>query len=648
MGRLHGQSTVMTRQRLLSLAPLALVGCLIALWIGFAVWVVHSAPFASGTDESINYVAFAAAKNRWATEQDFHRWGIDYFYYPPLYFLLFAPWYGDDPALTEGFPRGPRESANYVNQSGRTMVAAEYLQKVPPLLLRLYRQAKMFSLACGVLVLLSLAATLALLFPGPDRWWIVLLGMTPLVFLPQFLYYQTLCNNDPLVNALGGLAVLFFTAALLFLRERRGRPFLLFSLGTALWVGLSLLTKLTGLVLLLLPVGLAAGLFLSLGGEQTAIRLKKALKLFSVLLVVTVISGGWWILFQAAKGDWNGYHAHRLAHPWAFGSHHLLDLPWLGEQLIGVVRSYFGLFAGMMYDLPDRIIALYLLLPGLCLIASLGLGLKRLRRGAWRWPSTIEGRLQVWLWTVLGGLVVLNLAMLVGNLSTAVLASYGRLMFPTLVASHAIFTLAVTRALGGRRRTIILVTLSLAILCGALFRWVFINRLSPAVRQPAEDVRVLSSEPGSGDGWPVFGPLWMFHIDQPVRLPPGDLIGVRIHVTRKNMLPQCGATLAGKLHLRSPDGQWLMVPCQSFALGDNGIGFRWLELRLSREVRLANPTTAVLSLDATPPSQFSPQVVFNYVSTRSGTFRDVGESSWNGIPSGVSLCLAAVYRTGER
>ena len=42
-----------------------------------------NAPFASGTDESIRYVAFAAAKNRWATEEDFHRYGIEHFYYSP-------------------------------------------------------------------------------------------------------------------------------------------------------------------------------------------------------------------------------------------------------------------------------------------------------------------------------------------------------------------------------------------------------------------------------------------------------------------------------------------------------------------------------------------------------------------------------------
>jgi hypothetical protein len=51
--------------------PLALLVLLLGLWLACGLWAAMNAPFGSGTDESISYVAFAAAKNRWATEADF-------------------------------------------------------------------------------------------------------------------------------------------------------------------------------------------------------------------------------------------------------------------------------------------------------------------------------------------------------------------------------------------------------------------------------------------------------------------------------------------------------------------------------------------------------------------------------------------------
>jgi hypothetical protein len=50
--------------------PLLALGLLVALWLALGLWICFAAPFASGTDESIRYVAFAAATNRWASEQD--------------------------------------------------------------------------------------------------------------------------------------------------------------------------------------------------------------------------------------------------------------------------------------------------------------------------------------------------------------------------------------------------------------------------------------------------------------------------------------------------------------------------------------------------------------------------------------------------
>ena len=130
----------------------AILCALLLLWLGLGLWFALKAPFGSGTDESIKYVAFAAAKNRWATEEDFRRYGIEHFYYPPLYFLVFAPFWGDEPSFVEGYPAVelPDIDPNYLNLAGRRVVSAGYQSRVPPPLERLYRQAKLFSLGLGL------------------------------------------------------------------------------------------------------------------------------------------------------------------------------------------------------------------------------------------------------------------------------------------------------------------------------------------------------------------------------------------------------------------------------------------------------------------------------------------------------------------
>ena len=53
----------------------------------------------------------------------------------------------------------------------------------------------------------------------------MLLGTAPVILLPQFLYYQTLVNNDCLLNALAALAILAFTSAVLAAERGNERRF---------------------------------------------------------------------------------------------------------------------------------------------------------------------------------------------------------------------------------------------------------------------------------------------------------------------------------------------------------------------------------------------------------------------------------------
>jgi hypothetical protein len=131
--------------------PTAVLCLLVVIWLALGLWICFAAPFASGTDESIRYVAFAAAANRWATAQDATNYGVDHYYYPPLYFLMFAPFYGEEPSFMTGYPLSVLNYLHPLRLNGsRQLVLPRDLQQIPVPLLRLYRTAKVVSLLLGL------------------------------------------------------------------------------------------------------------------------------------------------------------------------------------------------------------------------------------------------------------------------------------------------------------------------------------------------------------------------------------------------------------------------------------------------------------------------------------------------------------------
>ena len=613
----------------------------LALWSALGGWVVLHAPFASGTDESISYVAFAAAKNRWATEADFRSAGIEGFYYPPLYFLCFAPFYGDDPAFVEQFPRGQSADPNYEQRAGRVMVSADYLARVPPSLERLYRHAKLFSLALGLAVLLCLVVTLRFLVSGPSRWWLVLLGTAPLLFLPQFLYYQTLCNNDTLVNALSAVAICSFVAALCALEEGRRRRFTILSLATAASIGLALFTKMSGFALLPLLPGLAVASALAPGAGPFSSRVRRALLHFFALLATAFAGGGWWILYKAGQGDWDSMKAHLLAHPWAFGTPISPgDVDRLFQRLIFSGRSYYAMFNGLLdIGVPDSLFIAALLVPTLwCINLVVVLvrgGFKKLRTG-FRSPDLC---LRTLLWSTLSAVFLLNILLVVIYVLRGMDAGeYGRFLFPSLVASHAIFTGLLAQTLSTRPRWAALVGLAVTVYCGGLFGWAFTTRMADAVAQPREDVRILFAKRSTTI------PIEHRRITQQFSVPPGELTGFRIKLVRSNQFPQIGARLEGNLRFRRSGGPWQQVPLQPVAIGDFDNCRRWVEISLSTPISLPERTDVSLSLVGKPPHSLFSFVRFFYVlgfqersNWRDGVILD------GGPPADLALCLAAVY-----
>lgn len=615
--------------------PYAILGLLLAAWISLGVWICLSAPFGSGTDESIRSVAFAAATNRWATSADAEAFGISDFYYPPLYFLLFAPFYGNRPAFTAEFPSMSGNIALRWAGSAR-LVATEDLARVQPELLLLYRNAKLLSLLFGLGVVACLVASVRVLFEGECRPWLVLGAAGPLLLLPQFLYYHTLVNNDCLVNLLCALALASFIVAARRCGEGECAALSRWGMLCAGWVGLGLLTKQSAIVVAPLLPALAWLRWRCRRNLAPRRRLLDAAGHFFVLATVTVATGGWWVLRSALAGDPAGLNDQRLAHDWAFRAAQLGPGQFL-SLLNDVGRTFIALFAGSYYGIPDRIYAAYLVIAA-GVATALAVSILR-RRGTALAPGTptIIAR---GVYPVLAAAVVFNL-LLILVYNTRVLAPHGRLLFPTLVASGALLAVSLRVISGGRRRRLAPLVCTLLLLLGGLFSWVFTQRLAPAVVQPAENLVPLGVI-ADGVTKPL-GPIWGGTVEQPMLLPAGRLAGFRIWIGRRSSLPQFGAVLHARLRATSASGtaEHALKPT---SIGENGSPDRWTDVELTAPLDLPGMTPALLVLRADKPWFRTPGTDFAYELTTLEHSPRLQPLLADGRPSGLGLAVTAVYR----
>jgi hypothetical protein len=465
----------------------------------------------------------------------------------------------------------------------------------------------------------------------------VLGGVAPVVLLPQFLYYQTLVNNDALVNLWGALAVLCFTAAVL--REGRGNAAGGRRLAAACAgaVGLGLLTKQSALSLLPLPAALAALPLLSGRAIPLAERAARAAKRAALLGGIVLAAGGWWLVRALLIGDPAGFGAQRIAHPWAVRT---LDFSpaHLGWTFVELLRNYIGLFAGALYGIPDWIFLAYLALA-VAVAAWLARALVKNRdHRAAAGPVPLQGLAAA----VLAITALFNL-LLVFAYNLRFSAPYGRLLFPTLAASHALLALALRRAAAGRPGALAVPVLLVTAILSGLFGWTFGRRMVPAILQPAENLVSLGFSPPAPGKQLDLGPVWDFNLIQPLRLPPGRLLGLRLGIVRSNALPQAGAVLHAQLHILGPDGsprgERLFRP---FPLGEHDGPQKWAELTLDHPLDLAEETLATLHIVADEswflgrnywyrliPLLYSPRLKPLLV---------------NGKPVDLGLPLAAVYQ----
>jgi hypothetical protein len=614
--------------------PRILLSLLLAAWVGLGLWICRAAPFGSGTDESMGYLAFVAAKDRWPSVEEARRHRVEHFYYAPLYFLFFAPWYGDEPSFTESYPRPDPGEAGYADTGSLMLVSESFLRKVPPALERLYRRAKVFSLALGVAVAVFTAGTIRTLYPGSAGRWLALGGTGALLLLPQFLYYQTLVNNDALVNALGAAAVFLAVRALRALEAGRTRSFVLLGLGTACAVGLGLLNKLSAVALAPALVALAAAPLLPRGGTA-AWRPGRVLAWAAGLAVTAFLAGGWWLLRdQLVHGDWSGSVAHLQAHPWAGVAADAPAAPLL-FLFTFILRSYIALFSGALIGIPDSVFVLYLAAAATFAGAAAVAWSRRRSRRSGRGAPRRHRRLA---WALLLALPLWNYALVLAQ-NTRAFAPYGRLMFPTLAAQAALVAGGIRVIAGSSRRRRAAVPLALLAVLGALFAWVFLYRMAPAVAQRPESVVPLTRPARDAR---FIGPVWNVAVEQPFTLPRGTLRALRVNVMRPWKLPQLGCVVTADLYLAGAGGlratRLAPVPLES---GD--AAERWLEFPLPGPLLLAADTPAVLRLQATRPWIFGDVAKAVYVLGEPGSGTGVGPSRVNGSPSEIALMVSAVY-----
>ena len=614
--------------------PLLLAVGLMAGWTMLGSRLIREAPFRSGTDEDISYLAFAVSQGRWPTETDFHNHGVDSFYYPPLYYLCQAPFWSHRPEFDTAFPRLTVADPAWM-RGGYRIVPPEYARQAPPALVALYRGAKRFSLGLGVLTLVLTFLTARLCLGDGRRDWAALLALLPAVLLPQFLYYMTLCNNDALCNALGAATLACFAAALLAMSRGTWRAAFGWVGAMALACGLNVLTKTTALVLLPLLAFVCLCPALAEGAwRECAKRILTAAILAAVLFL---LAGGWWLIYKAALGDWNSQLAARLAHPWAFQDRPTWQRVGWASFLLNVLRSYIAMMRGPIYGVPDALLQVYLLLPAATLVAAFGL-LPGLRLVGWRaWWR--EHRLRAALAAGLALAVICNLAGLI-HYNREVAADHGRLLFPTLAATNTLWAWIWWRALRRRPAALAGVALLAGLLLGGAFSWMWPNRILPAVALDDAHVEPLSHVAPGSVSLLAEAP-WKLDILQPIRLPAGRLQSLRVQAVR-SPFPQVGGRLEGELMVGAGAEQQTLPLCPCpFGAPDGPEA--WNELRLVKPVDLDTETPALLRLTARAPIVRYPGFRMFYTLAETGPNAAVGQPRINGVPQAHALCLAAIY-----
>jgi len=375
----------------------------------------------------------------------------------PLYYALAACWVRDfdfadaDNVFVHqaGSPIGRADLPGYRNMWNPRPDAANHKHGT----LAAVHRARLLSMLMGLGLVLAgwqLARELAPSDPGA-----AFAAAAWVAFNPMFLFIANSVNNDNLVALLVSLSLIALV------RMDRARLRMAAAVGVGGMIGLAVLAKSSGLILL--PTALVAVL-----ARRDAPWTKRLFAGAALTASVLVVSGWWFIRNHRLYSDWN---ASSLMASLAFNARPHAD-PWaLIREWDGFVKSYWGVFGGFNVIYPDCVYSTFFALTAVALIAA-SVFLFRRR------PPAGRG---AWLLALASAFNVLAVAYWTSRL----LGSQGRLLFPTLGAHAALW--AISTQLFGRARNAVRVAVSVLLLglAWAAGAWVIPADYPPASRVDA-------------------------------------------------------------------------------------------------------------------------------------------------------------------
>ena len=333
---------------------------------------------------------------------------------PPLYYAIAALWIrglntDDAPACLVARKGAPNGRADLPGPKHIWAPHPRHIESSGTL--AAVRQLRVMSMLLGLITVLTTWACARALRPAKP--WFAFAATAWVALNPMVVFVTNSVNNDALLMALAGLTLLCLV------RTGRAAPTLWQSAQLGILVGLSVLTKTSGL--LLLPVTLLA--VLSQRGQAWPPKLRNAAL---ILVAGTALSGWWFARNQVLYGDWSAatLHIQQLAHgrptpdPWAL----------VGEW-DGFVKSYWGVFGAFNVVFANPIYTALFGLTGLALGLA-GTAVLRGRTVDARWSRLLA------LWSALNLLAV-------AYWTSRLTGSQGRLLFASLPAHGLLWAIGV-------------------------------------------------------------------------------------------------------------------------------------------------------------------------------------------------------------
>jgi len=247
---------------------------------------------------------------------------------------------------------------------------------------------------------------------------VVALGAAALVaFNPQFLFINSIVNNDSAVITFSSLALVIMAQIVVDGYTRRR------ALWLGVWLGLALLSKMSALMLAL-PV-LCVMLIIA-RREQTWRAVGRLL--FWLSIPVIFIAGWWLIRNQILYGDPLGYSMFLSSVSRLYAGVDLSQLETWRAFIDRTSESFWGLFGWMVISLPKSVYSVLTTLYPVALIGAL-IG--------WLWRREIEmtRRVRDGCWTLLGITVLAFILWTINFARTNGGSAFqGRYVFPSIAA----------------------------------------------------------------------------------------------------------------------------------------------------------------------------------------------------------------------